>query len=403
MAKRSATAQRVLERRKQVIRLITEHGDLSKNDIFKMTRYSISTVIATVDALHEDGLILPSGTGAAAVGRPAQLYTLNPDYGCCIGIDINSSSIHVCAVNFRRETVKKLCRRVDPDASVLRDIVARIPELVQELLDSFPSPPKVLCIGVAAPGIIDIRAGTIVRYSRFSGEQNVPVTSVLSSRFHCPVYIDKSLNCLATAYKQQLTDRPLDNMVLFSIRTGVGMSCILGGQIYRGATGQAGEIGHMRLPTSTALCKCRKVGCLDAEVSIYSITQKLDAALGPFPDENGVPLSTARKMEIFLEQVRIGQPDCLRILDEICYHLSYAVSCVINLLNPSDVFFYGEITQCGSLFLEHLRSYLDSNTLRPGGNPISLGIAQLSEFAFCEGAAYLALDEHLRPDNKDIL
>lgn len=402
MAKRSATAQRVLERRKHVIRLIAEHGNLSKNDIFKMTRYSISTVIATVDALYEDGLILPSGTGAAAVGRPAQLYTLNPDYGCCIGIDINSSSLSICAVNFRRETVKKLHRRVDPDASTLRDIISQLPELVQELLDSFPTPPKVLCIGIAAPGIIDIRTGTIVRYSRFSGEQNVPVTSVLSSRFHCPVYIDKSLNCLATAYKQQLMDRPLDNMVLFSIRTGVGMSCILDGEIYRGATGQAGEIGHMRLPTSTALCKCRKVGCLDAEVSIYSIVQKLDA-IYPLRDENGEELSTARKMEFFLEQVRNGQPDCLHILDEICYHLSYAVSCVMNLLNPSDVFFYGEITQCGNLFLEHLRSYLDSNTLHPGGNTISLGIAQLSEFAFCEGAAYYALDEHLRPDNKDIL
>lgn len=398
MAKVSATAQRVLERRKQVIRLMTEHGDLSKNDIFKMTRYSISTVISTVDELYADGLIIPSGTGAAAVGRPALLYTLNPDYGCCIGVDINSDSVNISAVNFRRKTVKKLHKRVN--AATLQEIILWLPELIRELLDSFPVIPRVLCIGVAAPGIIDTDAGAIVRYSRFAGEENVPVTSVLEEYFRCPVYIDKSLNCLATAYKQQITDRPLRNMVLFSIRTGVGMSCILNGQIYRGATGQAGEIGHMRLPNSTAICKCKKVGCLDAEVSVYAITQKLDA-ICPLQDEKGGELSTARKMEFFLEQLQNGQPDCLRILDELCYHLSYAVSCVINLLNPSDVLFYGEITQCGALFLDRLRSYMDSNTLCPGGNSVSMGIAELSKFAFSEGAAYYALDTYLKPDSKD--
>lgn len=400
MAKLSATAQRVLERRKQVIRLITEHGDLSKNDIFKMTRYSISTVISTVDELHADGAILPSGTGAPSVGRPAQLYTLNPDYGYCIGVDINSSSVNISVLNFRRETVKKLHKQVD--AATLGEIMLEVPKLIRQLLDDFAAPPRILCIGVAAPGIIDVEAGTIVHYSRFDAERNVPVTAMLREQFSCPVYLDKSLNCLATAYKQQLTDHPLKNMVLFSIRTGVGMSCILDGEIYRGATGQAGEIGHMRLPNSTALCKCKRVGCLDAEVSIYSIVQKLDAIFS-LRDERGDTMTDSQKMDFFLTQVENGQPECLRILDEICYHLSYAVSCVINLLNPSDVFFYGEITQCGDLFLDRLRSYMDSNTLCPGGNPVSMGIAELSKFAFSEGAAYYALDAHLKLDSKDVL
>lgn len=402
MAKPSAIAQRVLERRKQAIRLMLEHGDLSKNDIYKMTRYSISTVISTVDALCADGLILPSGIGGASLGRPAQLYTLNPDYGCAIGVDINSSSINISAVNFRQDTIRQLHWHIPQSKSTLIQIIQWVPDLIQELLDSFDQPPRILCIGVAAPGIIDVETGAIVRYSRFSGEENVPVTGLLHQRFQCPVYIDKSLNCLATAYKRQFIERPLDNMVLFSIRTGVGMSCILNGQIYRGATGQAGEIGHMRLPHSAARCKCGKIGCLDAEVSIYSITQKLDN-LYQLRDETGEELSTAQKMEFFLEQAENGQPDCLRILDEICYQLSYAVSCVINLLNPSDVFFYGEITRCGNLFLDRLRSYMDPATLCPGGKAISFGIAELSKFAFSEGAAYYAFDAYLKADNRDVL
>ena len=77
----------------------------------------------------------------------------------------------------------------------------------------------------------------------------------------------------------------------------------------------------------------------------------MDALLGAFEDENGNPMNTAKKIELFVRLVKDNQPDCVRILDEICYHLSYAVNQVINLFNPSDVLFYGEVTQCGSFLL----------------------------------------------------
>ena len=397
MSKPSSTARRIVDRRKQIVNLIKEHGALSKNDIFKMTKYSISTVISTVDDLNQDGLIEPCGSNPAAIGRPALFYSLNADYGYSVGVDINSNSINVAIINFKRETVRTLHKRIPAEIDSLQEIINLVPGMIDELLASFETAPHLICIGVAAPGLIDIEAGSVIYYSRFSNERNVPVTPTLSGRYNCPVYIDKSLNCLATAYKEQESGRPLKDMILFSIRTGVGMSCILNGSIYRGATGQAGEIGHIRLPNSTALCKCKKIGCLDAEVSIYSITKKMDAILGTLEDENGNPMTTAKKMELFVRLVKENQPDCVRILDEICYHLSYAVNQVINLFNPSDVLFYGEVTQCGPTFIDHPKNYLDENTMNPSLRPVNLAIADLSSFAFAEGAAYYALDQFFQP------
>lgn len=397
MAKTSSTAQRIVDRRKQIINLIKEHGALSKNDIFKMTKYSISTVISTVDDLNQDGLIELCGSNPASIGRPALFYSLNAEYGYSIGVDINSNSINVAVINFKRETVKTLHKRIPAESDSLQAIVNLVPGIIDEILASFETVPNIICIGVAAPGLIDIEAGSVIYYSRFSNEQNVPVTPSLSEHYSCPVYIDKSLNCLATAYKEQKSDRQLKDMILFSIRTGVGMSCILNGSIYRGATGQAGEIGHIRLPNSTALCKCKRIGCLDAEVSIYSITKKMDALLGVVEDENGNPMTTAKKMELFVRLVKENQPDCVRILDEICYHLSYAVNQVVNLFNPSDVLFYGEVTQCGQIFIDHLKSYLDESTINANLHSANLAIADLSPFAFAEGAAYHALDQFFQP------
>ena len=100
MSKPSSTARRIVDRRKQIVNLIKEHGALSKNDIFKMTKYSISTVISTVDDLNQDGLIEPCGSNPAAIGRPALFYSLNADYGYSVGVDINSNSINVATINF---------------------------------------------------------------------------------------------------------------------------------------------------------------------------------------------------------------------------------------------------------------------------------------------------------------
>lgn len=402
MGKTSSTARRIVDRRKQIINLIKANGALSKNDIFKMTRYSISTVISTVDDLYQDGLIEPYGSSPSAVGRPALFYSLNANYGYSIGIDINSSGISVAIINFKRETINTLHRRINSEVTTLHEIIELVPTLIDELLSAFETPPNIICIGIAAPGLIDIAKGSILYYSRFANERNINITLPLSMRYQCPVYIDKSLNCLATAYKEQeQTQRPLNDMILISIRTGVGMSCILNGSIYRGASGQAGEIGHMRIPNSTALCKCKKIGCLDAEVSIYSITRKMDAILGKLEDENGHPMATGKKMELFVQLVKENQPDCIRILDEICYHLGYAVSQVINLFNPSDVLFYGEVTQCGTIFIDHLKNYIDADTLNMGTLPVTLNIADLSDYAFAEGAAYYAFDQYLHPSSTD--
>lgn len=397
MAKESSTSIRIQERRKQLIRLFIRHGSLSKNDIFKLTRYSISTVISTVDDMYSDGIIEinEAEVSPASIGRKAVFYSLSASYGYSVGVDINSDTLSVTLIDFKKETVNSIKWRIPSSVSTLREIIDHIPALIDAVCAPLDKP-RLLCIGVAAPGLVDFKEGRIIYYSRFRAEHDTDIASVLRERYCCPVYLDKSLNCLATAYKEH-EQRPLNDMILISIRTGVGMSCILNGSIYRGANGMAGEIGHMLLPSFSPTYIGSKTGSLDAEVSIYSITRKLDAVFGEFKDEDGQPMSMAQKMDVFIRMVRDKQPNAIRILDEICFYLGYAVNQVINLLNPSDVLFYGEITQCGDIFLEHLNSYIAADELRPNFRSVNLGIAELSRNAFAEGAAYYAFDCFLSP------
>lgn len=394
MGKVSSAARRIQDRRKQVISLFHGNGNLSKNDIFKMTRYSFSTVISTVDDMCADGLLQSVESPQSSVGRPAVYYSLYPDYGYVLGIDINASHVNIALCNFHRQVIRTSANPIPKEKQSLPAIIAWIPELIDGMLSEFRPSPRILCIGVAGPGLVDQNSGRILRYSRFPQDKNVEVSSLLESRYGCPVYMDKSLNCLAVAYKES-SPHKLDNMLLISMRTGVGMSSILDGKIYHGANGLAGEIGSMRIPGITGGMNHLGAGTLDSELSIDSIAQKLDAVFGESLGENGLPMTPAQKVSRFAELVKENQPDCIRILDEVCYNLGHCVSQLIHLLDPSDVLFYGEITQCGEVFLAHLRSYLTAQSHNPQLPRIA--IADLSRFAFAEGAAYFAFERYLMP------
>lgn len=394
MEKTSVIDLRKLNRKKQIINLLKQHGQLSKNDIAKMTRHSISTVIAAVDELFEEGLIEQCGVGQVSVGRPPVFYTLRADYGYSIGIDFNSESIHVSLSNMSRQITHSIQRRLRTAPMPIREIIAQALKLCEDLLSQFEKRPSILCVGISSPGPLDASTKRLNYYSLSPDEQNIDLFSPFAERFECPVYVDKNLNCLAVAYKNR-TSTPTQNMILVGIRAGVGASCILDGNIYRGAGGDAGNIGHTRVPGSAKLCKCGKVGCLDAELSIYAITRKMDNLLGEAVSDNGTPLSVAEKMALFVQRVRHSQPDCLRILDECCYYLSQSVDMLANLFNPSNISFYGEITQCGQIFIDNLVKYMPASTL----SSMTLSLTSLSQYAFAEGAALFALDQYFTPSD----
>lgn len=392
MSRLSSADVRKLNRRKQIVNLIKEHEKLSKNEIAKLTHYSISTVIMAVDELFEDGVIEQSGIGQSSAGRPPVYYSLRSDYGYSVGIDFNSELIHIAVINLRRETVYTIDRRMERSQDMITDVVPQAQQLLDQLLASIPGQKVILCIGIASPGPFDFHAKRVLYYT-----QSVDIITPFAEKYHCPVYANNNLNCLAFAYKER-APKPLSNMILIGMRAGVGMSCILNGNIFTGYSGQAGAIGHTRLPVSTAICKCGKVGCLDAELSIYAITHKMENLLGESRNKSGQPLNTVQKMDLFVERVRQKQPDCLHVLDESCYYLSLSVTQIINLFNPSDIFFYGEITQCGQIFLDYLRKYLDAKYLDGSPQSVSLSLTTLSEFAFAEGAAYYAFDQYFAPE-----
>lgn len=389
---------RKINRQNIVFNIFKQYNHLSKFDIKKITNYSMSTVISTVDELLSIGYIKHDGIGESRGGRPPVYYTINESGGYLVGIDFNSEMIYVSLISLRGNIIKTICTQVQSEKNGLHSIIEQAIEITKKITSSPEIKDRLLAIGIAAPGIVDAENGTILYYALFPKWKNINVRDIFMQHFSCNVYVEKSINAIAYDLLNKRAGSNTDNLILISIRSGVGMSCILNGSLYRGFSGAAGEIGHIRVHPSITLCQCGKTGCLDSEASIYAIAKKMDILLMDDPSYQSIKDSSpSKKVEFFVKMIKEQNTKCLCLLDELCYYLATVSAMLVNIFNPHEIVFFGELTNCGNYFLDRIKRQISKDSFSMSSEHLSISVSDLPPRAASEGAAHYALEKFFVP------
>lgn len=389
---------RKINRHNIILNIFKQYNRLSKFDIKKITNYSMSTVISTIDELLSIGYIKNDGVGESRGGRPPVYYTINESGGYVVGIDFNSEMIYVSLVNLRGDTIKTIHAQVLSERNDLFSIIDQAIDITKKIISPPEIKNKLLSIGIAAPGIVDAENGTILYYALFPKCKNINVRNIFMQHFSCNVYVEKSINAIAYDLLSKRAGSNTDNLILISIRSGVGMSCILNGSLYRGFSGAAGEIGHIRVYPSTTLCQCGKTGCLDSEASIYAIAKKMDLLFEDDPLYQSIKDSSpSQKVELFVKMITEQNTRCLRLLDELCYYLATVSAMLVNIFNPYEIVFFGELANCGEHFLDRIKRQICQDSFSMSSEHLSISVSDLPPHAASEGAAYYVMEKFFAP------
>ncbi len=245
---------------------------------------------------------------------------------------------------------------------------------------------RVSKLGVGVAGDIDSDHG-VVRMGPNLGWKNVPLKKMLQAKIRLPVVIDNDANVAAWGlYKTQIPAR-IKNLIVMTLGTGVGGGIILGGQLYRGSTGSAGEVGHMNIAEDGPLCNCGLHGCLETYVGRPHLVKRACADLKKGrqsrlralfkKDPNLItPLAMA-------QAANAGDAYAKSIWNGVGHALGVAVGDLIYLLNPDMVCFTGGISQARNLFLTPMREKLKERTFK---TPIGV-----VEFKIAEQAAHIGV------------
>ena len=223
----------------------------------------------------------------------------------------------------------------------------------------------------------------------------------LRQTFGVPVVIDNDANLGALAEHWWGAGRGLEDFTYIKLATGVGAGHMIGGRIFRGASGVAGEIGHLAIDPRGEACVCGNRGCLVTFVGAAALLARAKALRPEFPR------SALARGELTLTRVEDAaiahDPLALQVVVEAAGHIGIAVSGMLNLMNPAAVILGGGLARLGGLLIEPLRETVLRRTFVSSVVASEIRASELGGRAVPLGAATLVLDSALANPSRVLL
>jgi glucokinase len=250
------------------------------------------------------------------------------------------------------------------------------------------------CIAAASimvPGTVDNDNAVVVQAPNLPSLTSFPLTRELEERLGWPVVLENDANAAAVGEMWLGAARGCRDVVSVTLGTGVGGGVILDGQLWRGAHGSAGEIGHTTVdPFSGLKCKCGNVGCLEMFASATAIVRMTRENLSQFPQ------SLLNREELTAERVyeagRDGDELAVRVFKRFGTYLGIGLANLINIIDPEIIVIAGGAVNGWTLFAEYMHREVNERAVRVTAQQVKIAAAECGDNAGLLGAARLAFD-----------
>ena len=316
---------------------------------------------------------------------------------CVIGVDLGGTKLLAGAVDDGLQVHHRAHRKSRAEnASEVLDIVA---DAVAEIRDAYDG--EITAVGFGIPSLIDRERGVAASTVHLP-LQEVPFRDLMSERLGLPVALDNDGNTAMLAEHRFGAARGVDNAVLLALGTGVASAIVIEGTLVRGATGAAGEIGHMVIDEQGLPCSgtCPNRGCLETLASGTAIAREGLSAAKKYPgSELGRALAGGREISgaLVVELAHDGDEAAREVVVLIGSHLGVGIANVINIFNPEVVVIGGGVIGAGDLLLDAAREVAMQRALSPSKDVAKIVPTRFGAEAGMLGAAVLALDLSARP------
>ncbi|MFI0373078.1 ROK family protein [Actinomadura sp. 1N219] len=390
----SARPQNVHQAR--LLRLLRDEGPRSRAELGDVVRLSRSKLAVELDRLVELGLVEGAGLAASRGGRRSGIVRLSPRLRF-VAFDIGATSIDVAVTDGQLEVLGHVAEQCDvrQGATVVLD---RALDLLGKLRDEGLIP-QVHGTGIGVPGPVSFRDGMPVVPPIMPGWDRFPIRDAIGQELGCPVLVDNDVNLMALGELHAGVARAVDDFLLVKIGTGIGCGIVVDGAIYRGVSGSAGDIGHIRVDGAQSdkspTCACGNAGCLEAFFGGAALARDAAAAAasGESPQLAAL-LQTHGELTAghVGEAAAAGDPVAVRLIREGGRHVGQVLAGLVSFFNPGLVIIAGGVAGLGHALLAEIRSvvYRRSAPLATGNLPIVL--SELAGTAGVVGGARLISD-----------
>ncbi|HET7800851.1 MAG TPA: ROK family protein [Humibacillus xanthopallidus] len=391
---------------------------LSRVEVAGLTGLSPQTVSNICRRLLETGLVEEAGKRGVGPGKPRTLLRLAPRGRFAVGVHLDPALMTFVVLDLVGRPVARSVRPLRPGLGpeqVLGEVAQEVAALVAA---SGVDPERIVGLGVAAPGPVDATTGTLMRPPNLPGWDRVAVRDVLADATGLSVLLDKDVVAAVVAELWSGAIGGPGSAAFFYIGTGVGAGLVLHGEVHRGTSGNAGEMGHLITGPDGPPCSCGQRGCIGEVCSPRTVVETarrrgivgLDApveagAEGSAPREDAdhrdvVGDALGRLCAIAAD----GNADALELLEDMAVRFAKAASDVVNLLDIDQVVFGGPLWEhLAPVFLRVVPELIRSSAVATPIHPVTVRGTSVGADVAAVGAACLVLDQAFSPRSATLL
>ncbi len=376
-----------LETAGPLVGLLRARGPLTRAALGEATGLSRTTVSNVLMELRRRDLLADADADAVPTGgRPAGLVALTARAGLAVGVDLGRTHVRVAVADSGHRVLAEDAVRFDVDGDADGALATAVRLVTAALRSAHATVGRVLGIGLGVPAPLDAD-GRVGSSNILPGWVGRAPADELARLTGVPVRAENDANLGGLAEALWGAGRDHRLVVYIKAASGIGAGLLVDGQVYRGASGTAGELGHTVVSETGPVCRCGNRGCLE----MLAGGPALLALLSP----SGLPVKTLADL---VARARDGDPGCRRVLADAGEYLGMAVANLVNLVNPELIVFGGELGLAEELVLTTLRARVQRASLPPSGLAVSVVPAVLGDRAEALGGALMALRETHRFD-----
>ena len=277
-------------------------------------------------------------------------------------------------------------------------VIARVVEALRQAASAAGIDVRALRAGgVSAPGPIDAPAGIITQPPNLPGWHDVPLARLLQEQLGAPFVLENDANCGAVGEHLFGAGKGLHDLIYVTVSTGIGGGIIIDDKLYVGASGAAGEVGHMVISRTGPKCGAGHVGCLEAFASGTAIAARADEAIaqGRLPRtarlaEHNPPL-TAETVYLAAQQ---GEAEASAMIAEAGSYLGLGLASMVNAFNPQAIVLGGGLTNMGEMLLGPAVDTARERSFAQSFADVRIVEGELGERAAALGAVAVARRRH---------
>ncbi|MBV8881964.1 MAG: ROK family protein [Planctomycetaceae bacterium] len=348
----------------------------SRLELAAATGLSVATVSRITRDLVRRKVLLEVEGSRPALGRPTQGLELNGETGRVLGISLLYPALRLVVLNLRGEILRRssvpLASNRGP-AGVLQPLKKIIQSVAR-------GGPKLAAVGLALPGQWDPVRGVSLQYPRIPSWRDVPIRKDLETWAGVPASLVGYAPAMAVAEQSQRRPAEPRNLVTVEVAENIAMGAIVNGDVLEGASGNAGELGHIPVDPDGPVCYCGARGCLETLATCVAVTDQLQE-----PSYEGA-----------IGRARQGDARGAELLGKVGRILGTGLATALNLFNPEVLVLNGRFFDAGDLVSDPVRAAIKDHAVPSTLKSLTIEQSALGPLAAPLGAGLVAIRDAVR-------